>query len=203
MGPRAPVVEVPEARHHVMLDQPLGFVAALRMLLDGWMRTRPERNLTEGRSHAAASGQRRPAGLLVRRRAVEPGRAAGQPGPMRAPVRANIMDHVPMVNIMPFGMCISIANPHVAAATSAALGVLTPQPCIPATASPWMPGAPTVMIANQPALDNISTCMCNWAGVITVADPGQPSMPIRVTGASAEDRGKASVRRNNCSPVAG
>jgi hypothetical protein len=28
MGPRAPVVEVPEARHHVMLDQPLGFVAA-------------------------------------------------------------------------------------------------------------------------------------------------------------------------------
>ena len=39
MGPRAPVVEVPEARHHVMLDQPLGFVAALRMLLDSWMRS--------------------------------------------------------------------------------------------------------------------------------------------------------------------
>jgi pimeloyl-ACP methyl ester carboxylesterase len=38
MGPRAPVVEVPEARHHVMLYQPLGFVAALRMLLDSWMR---------------------------------------------------------------------------------------------------------------------------------------------------------------------
>ena len=38
MGPRAPVVEVPEARHHVMLDQPLAFVAALRMLLDNWMR---------------------------------------------------------------------------------------------------------------------------------------------------------------------
>jgi pimeloyl-ACP methyl ester carboxylesterase len=39
MGSRAPVVEVPEARHHVMLDQPLGFVAALRMLLDSWMRS--------------------------------------------------------------------------------------------------------------------------------------------------------------------
>src|SRR5271168_1657114 len=38
MGPRAPVVEVPEARHHVGLDQPLGFVAALRMLLYSWMR---------------------------------------------------------------------------------------------------------------------------------------------------------------------
>jgi len=38
MGLRAPVVEVPEARHHVMLDQPLAFVAELRMLLDSWMR---------------------------------------------------------------------------------------------------------------------------------------------------------------------
>ena len=37
---------------------------------------------------------------------------------------ANIMDHVPMVNIMPFGMCITPSNPAVAAATAAALGVL-------------------------------------------------------------------------------
>jgi len=91
---------------------------------------------------------------------------------------ANIMDHIPMTNIMPFGMCMSIANPQVAAATAAALGVLTPQPCIPATASPWAPGAVTVQIANQPALDNISTCMCNWAGVITVVNPGQTSTMI-------------------------
>ena len=39
---------------------------------------------------------------------------------------ANIMDHVPMVNIPPFGMCSSPANPMVAAATAAALGVLVP-----------------------------------------------------------------------------
>jgi pimeloyl-ACP methyl ester carboxylesterase len=38
MGPDAPIVEVPEAQHHVMLDQPLGFVAALRMLLELWIR---------------------------------------------------------------------------------------------------------------------------------------------------------------------
>jgi len=38
MGPHAPIVEVPEAQHHVMLDQPLAFVAALRMLLDTWIR---------------------------------------------------------------------------------------------------------------------------------------------------------------------
>lgn len=38
MGPQAPVVEVPEAEHHVMLDQPIAFVAAVRMLLESWLR---------------------------------------------------------------------------------------------------------------------------------------------------------------------
>lgn len=91
---------------------------------------------------------------------------------------ANIMDYIPLVNIMPFGMCISVANPQVAAATAAALGVLTPQPCIPATSSPWTPGAPQTLIAGQPALDNISVCMCNWAGVITITNPGQTKTQI-------------------------
>ena len=86
---------------------------------------------------------------------------------------ANIMDHVPMLNIMPFGMCTSMANPTVAAATAAALGVLTPMPCIPATSAPWVPGSPTVMLANQPALNNTSKLMCMWAGVIEVLYAGQ------------------------------
>lgn len=86
---------------------------------------------------------------------------------------ANIMDHIPMVNIMPFGMCTSPANPMVAAATSAALGVLTPMPCIPVTPSPWVPGAATVMLGNMPALNNTCKLMCNWAGVIQVLAPGQ------------------------------
>ena len=84
------------------------------------------------------------------------------------PPAANIMDHVPMVNIMPFGMCTSPANPMVAAATAAALGVLTPMPCIPMTLAPGVPGAPTVLIANMPALDNTCKCMCNWAGVVSI-----------------------------------
>jgi Domain of unknown function (DUF4280) len=91
---------------------------------------------------------------------------------------ANIMDHIPMTNIMPFGMCTSPANPTVAAATAAALGVLTPMPCIPATASPWVPGAPTVMLGGQPMLDNTSKCMCNWAGVISIVSPGQVQTSI-------------------------
>jgi pimeloyl-ACP methyl ester carboxylesterase len=36
MGRISPVVEIPEAHHHLMLDQPLAFVAALRTLLADW-----------------------------------------------------------------------------------------------------------------------------------------------------------------------
>jgi len=86
---------------------------------------------------------------------------------------ANIMDNKPMVNILPFGMCTSMANPTVAAATAAAMGVLTPMPCIPVTPAPWAPGAPTVLIKNMPALNNSSKLMCNWAGVISIVAPGQ------------------------------
>lgn len=86
---------------------------------------------------------------------------------------ATIMDHVPMVNILPFGMCSNPANPMVAAATAAALGVLTPMPCIPVTTAPWMPGKPTILIGSKPALDNSCKLMCNWGGVIQVMQPGQ------------------------------
>ncbi len=91
---------------------------------------------------------------------------------------ATIMDFAPMVNIPPFGVCTSIANPIVAAATAAAFGVLTPQPCIPCTAAPWAPGAPTVTIAGQPALDNASMCMCMWAGEISIVSPGQTQTTV-------------------------
>ena len=86
---------------------------------------------------------------------------------------ANIMDNKPMVNILPFGMCQSMANPMVAAATAAALGVLTPMPCIPMTTAPWIVGAPTVMIGNMPALNNSSKLMCNWGGIIEINMAGQ------------------------------
>ncbi len=91
---------------------------------------------------------------------------------------ANIMDYIPMVNILPFGMCQSLANPAVAAATTAALGVLTPMPCIPATAAPWAPGSPTVTIANMPALNNSSKLMCSFGGVIEVTYAGQATVSI-------------------------
>lgn len=91
---------------------------------------------------------------------------------------ANIMDFAPMVNIPPFGMCSSIANPQVAAATTAALGVLTPMPCIPVTVAPWVPGSPTVMLGNMPTLNNTCTLNCMWAGVITISSPGQTQTQV-------------------------
>jgi pimeloyl-ACP methyl ester carboxylesterase len=36
LGRAAPVVEIPQAQHHIMLDQPLALVAALRALLQDW-----------------------------------------------------------------------------------------------------------------------------------------------------------------------
>ncbi len=86
---------------------------------------------------------------------------------------ANIMDYAPFVNILPFGMCMSLANPTVAAATAAAMGVLTPMPCVPATAAPWVVGAPTVLIANMPALNDSSKLICSFGGIIQITFAGQ------------------------------
>jgi hypothetical protein len=91
---------------------------------------------------------------------------------------ANIMDHIPMTNIMPFGMCLSPSNPTVAAATAAAMGILTPMPCIPATPAPWISGAPTVFLGNFPTLDNVSQLMCIWGGVISFTNPGEETVEV-------------------------
>lgn len=91
---------------------------------------------------------------------------------------ATIMDHTPMLNITPFGLCVSPANPAVAAATAAAFGVLTPMPCVPATPAPWAPGSPNVLIGGLPALNNESVCLCAWGGAIGVAFPGQVTTEI-------------------------
>jgi len=91
---------------------------------------------------------------------------------------ANIMDNKPMLNVLPFGMCSSPSNPTVAAATAAALGVLTPMPCVPVTPAPWVPGSPTALIGNMPALNNSSKLMCAWGGVIQIVNPGQTNVMV-------------------------
>lgn len=91
---------------------------------------------------------------------------------------ATIMDFAPATNVPTFGMCMAPTNPQVAAATAAASGVLTPQPCVPATATPWATGSPTILIDNQVVLNSSSKLLCQWLGVIAVSEPGQANMII-------------------------
>lgn len=90
---------------------------------------------------------------------------------------ATIQDGAALSNVPTFGMCSNPANPTVAAATAAALGVLTPMPCIPATVS-WVPGCPTVLVCGKPLLNNTSKLMCSYGGVIQVTMT--PAMTVKV-----------------------
>ncbi|MDR1881989.1 MAG: DUF4280 domain-containing protein [Prevotella sp.] len=86
-------------------------------------------------------------------------------------LKANIMDFVPMANVMPFGMCQSMSNPTVASATAAAMGALTPMPCIPVFIGPWAPGGQQ-MICNFPALLDNCKLNCAYGGNIAINFPG-------------------------------
>ncbi len=90
---------------------------------------------------------------------------------------ASILDNVPLVNILPFGMCTSPSNPAVRAAWGA------PVPCTPATSSPWArplpPGAPVVLVQNIPVLDNAAVLQCALGGRISILNPGQGAGIIR------------------------
>lgn len=44
LGRTAPFVEIPDAHHHLILDQPLAFTAALRAILADWAHTIPRRS---------------------------------------------------------------------------------------------------------------------------------------------------------------
>ena len=90
---------------------------------------------------------------------------------------ATIQDGAPVSNVPTFGMCSNPANPTVAAATAAAMGALTPMPCVPATVA-WTPGCPTVMVCKRPLLNNTSKLMCSYGGVIQVTMT--PAMTVKV-----------------------
>ena len=103
---------------------------------------------------------------------------------------AGIMDHKPMMNIKPFGQCKSLANPVVASATAANYGRLQEMPCIPNTLSPWVNCKINFLVKGQPALLDCSKCMCLWAGVIEITDPGQKLMSCGSSGLGAAKGGK-------------
>lgn len=90
---------------------------------------------------------------------------------------ATVQDAAPMINISPCGLCTSMMNPQVAAATSAALGVLTPQPCVPSTGA-WIPSQTTVLAEGKPVLTREATCKCAYMGDISITGPGQATVKI-------------------------
>ncbi|MBK9265988.1 MAG: DUF4280 domain-containing protein [Polyangiaceae bacterium] len=87
---------------------------------------------------------------------------------------ATKLDNKAMVNIAPFGMCKTQANPQVATATSNAGGTLTPQPCVPIIPAQWSDGSDGVTLKGVNVLTDSSTCTCQWGGKIEITDPGNP-----------------------------
>ena len=88
-----------------------------------------------------------------------------------------ISDGGAMVNIPGFGMCTTLTNPQVAAATAAALGVLTPQPCIPQTMA-WLPAQHKVVVGGKPCLTGDCSIMCAYGGKISILMPGQAKVLV-------------------------
>lgn len=88
---------------------------------------------------------------------------------------ATVMDYIP-ANIITFGMCNLIANPQVASLTSAALGVLTPAPCVPVITSPWSPGSSKLKIKGMKALTKSCKAQCTYGGSITIESAGQAKL---------------------------
>lgn len=90
---------------------------------------------------------------------------------------ATIADAAPLSNVSACGMCTSLMNPAVASATAAALGTLTPQPCVPAPMGVWVcPGS--VRVGGKPVLTSEGTLSCSYGGTISVMNPGQSTVKI-------------------------
>ena len=83
-----------------------------------------------------------------------------------------ISDVAPMMNVGSCGMCTSLLNPTVASATAAALGVLTPMPCVPSPIGTWMCSG-TPLLAGQPGVSSDATLTCAYGGTLRIITPGQ------------------------------
>lgn len=85
---------------------------------------------------------------------------------------ATIRDAVPRVNVGPCGLCASMSCPATAAATAAALGVLTPTPCNPAPVGNWS-ATSGPSIGGVPGLMSDAILVCAYGGTIRITVPGQ------------------------------
>lgn len=97
----------------------------------------------------------------------------GKSGPLGC-----MVDFIPFLNVIPFGVCMSLANPITASLTAAAWGVLTPGPCIPVPAGPWIPAKPTVVSKFGPLINTDTKLICAYGGVIQINMPAQFTVTI-------------------------
>jgi hypothetical protein len=95
---------------------------------------------------------------------------------VKATTAGGVVTDVTPSNVPAFGLCTSLSNPQVAAASSA--GPVVPQPCVPVL-KPWSPGSSTVTIGGVAALDSSSQCSCSWGGAISVKSPGETAVTIK------------------------
>lgn len=86
---------------------------------------------------------------------------------------ATIQDTAPIINISGCGMCSSMNNPQVSAATAAALGVLTPQPCVSAVTGTWIAAQKNCIANGKPCLTEEATAACSYGGTLSIMDAGQ------------------------------
>lgn len=76
---------------------------------------------------------------------------------------ASIADHLPIVNVVPFGPC----------------ALRKGDPCVPATPAAWtgaLTGPPMLSIA--PVLTNAHVLSCTTGGLISIQDPGQHQVDV-------------------------
>lgn len=92
---------------------------------------------------------------------------------------ATINDVSQGANIPGFGMCTSLANPAVASATAAAMGVLTPQPCTIVPMGAWSATNSSVLVDGKPCLTSEAVLNCSLGhGVIKIVNPGQTKIIV-------------------------
>lgn len=88
----------------------------------------------------------------------------------RTQALATVADSVPLVNVPPFGGCLSPTHP--------AAGGGVPPPCMPQPNGPWSGTGLGTRVSGAPALTADATLTCTHGGVITVSHAGQRAITM-------------------------
>jgi hypothetical protein len=86
---------------------------------------------------------------------------------------ATIMDFLPVVNVPPFGSCLSPSHP-----LFPLILIGRPPPCVPLLTAPWLPMAPTITVLMMPILEETSILTCQLGGIITITQAGQETVKV-------------------------